>query len=189
MGVHFSFKNCLFSLNLNQSRSHSSWTKCSPLNTKCKHPYSCLYCLNFIISEAEANQIDATTQCRQSFTQKRHTCLWLPTYQRLSQADLVACCLRQAMSMGYPWEEGSGVLLQALPLHSLWRLSYARARAQPARETCDVHKGKDTTYLIIWRSKECSHIFKERFFKWCVRQPHKMLIYSRQCVSNCALEI
>lgn len=108
MGVHFSFKNCLFSLNLNQSRMHSSWTKCSLLNPKCIHPYSCLYCLNFVVSEAEVNQIDEATQYRQSLTQKRHTHLWLPEYRCLSQADLVTWCLKQAVTMGHPWQEGWG---------------------------------------------------------------------------------
>lgn len=176
MGVHFSFKNCLFSLNLNQSRMHSSWTKCSLLNPKCIHPYSCLYCLNFVVSEAEVNQIDEATQYRQNLTQKRHAHLWLPECRCLSQADLVTWCLKQAVTMGHPWQEGWGVPLQAFPPPSLWMLSYAGTRVQPAWETCDIRKGKDTTYLIIRHSKECSRIFREVYFKWCVRQPQKMLI-------------
>lgn len=52
---------------LNQSKMHSGWAECSPLNPKCLNPVA----VNFRVSGAEANQVD-TAKCRQSLSQKHH---------------------------------------------------------------------------------------------------------------------
>lgn len=177
--LRFSFKNCLFSLALNQLRMHLGWTKRRPLNPKRMHPFSCLCCLNVVVSEAEVKEIVAATQCRQSLTRKCHSVLKLPKYRCLPQFGLVMCFLKQAVNMEHPSQEGFGVPLQAFPLPSLWMLSYARAGAQPPWDMSSACK--DTTYLIRWRSKE-GRVFSRRFILSDVRDNLTRCSCSRQCV-------
>lgn len=67
------------------------------------------------------------------------------------------------------------MLLQAVSLPLLSKLSHASTcAATPRAERCT--QGEDATSLIIRRSEEYSHIFREVYFKCCARQPREMLI-------------